>query len=150
VLLLAILIYWQGMRNSTIAQAAGTLWFTSSQRYNQSHSDTSSAVPSNNQLQLTVEPQYCTYRLQAHYKPELEAFQCQFLKYTELFVLLAVSEIWMQSERLFLTSCTQDQCVSGCRIEICGRKEKVAGLRTDFSPVDLILIQYYINEFIFS
>ena len=36
-------------------------------------------------LQLTVEPQYCTYRLQAHHKTELEAFQCQFLKYTERF-----------------------------------------------------------------
>jgi len=82
---LAILIYWQGMRNSTIAQAAGTLWFTSSQRYNQSYSVTSSPLPSNIQLQFTVEPQYCTYRLQAHYKPELQAFHCHFLKYTERF-----------------------------------------------------------------
>ena len=30
VLLLAILIYWQGTRKPTAAQAAGTLWFTSS------------------------------------------------------------------------------------------------------------------------
>jgi len=50
VLLLAILIYWQGMRNPSAAQAAGTLWFTSSQRYNRSHSDTSSPLPSNNQF----------------------------------------------------------------------------------------------------
>jgi hypothetical protein len=27
-------------------------------------------------LQLTVEPQYCTYRIQLHYKLDLEAFHC--------------------------------------------------------------------------
>ena len=147
VLLLAILIYWHGMRNPTIAQAAGTLWFTSSQRCNQSYNDTSSPVPSNNQLQLTVEPQYCTYSLQAHYKPELEAFHCQFLKYTERFLLHVVLGVWMQSEMFFLTLCTHDHYVSDCCIEMCGRERKVVlsctKLRNDFSTANWILIHKY-------
>ena len=50
VLLLAILIYWQGMRNPAAVQAAGTLRFASSQQCNESHSDTNSPNPSNNQF----------------------------------------------------------------------------------------------------
>jgi hypothetical protein len=38
-------------------------------------------------LQHTVEPQYFTYRIQLHYKIELEAFHFQFLKYTERFCI---------------------------------------------------------------
>jgi hypothetical protein len=57
-----------------------------------------------------------------------------------VFVLLLVSEIWMQSELLFLTLCRHDYCVSACRFEMCGRKGKVdlsrLGLRTDCSQVD--------------
>jgi hypothetical protein len=75
VLLLVILIFWQSMRNPTAAQTACTLWVTSSQRCNQSHSDTSSPVPTNRQFSTqTVEPQYCTYSIQVEYKLELEAF----------------------------------------------------------------------------
>jgi hypothetical protein len=60
VLLLAILIYWQDMWNPTAAQTADTLWFTSAQRCNQSHSDTSSQIPSNNQFTTHSSTQYCT------------------------------------------------------------------------------------------
>jgi len=38
-------------------------------------------------LQHTVEQHYCTYRLQVYYKLELEAFHCQFLKYTKRFYI---------------------------------------------------------------
>ena len=46
-LLLALLIYWQGMWNIT---AVSTLWCTSAQRYNQSQTVYSSLIPSNNQF----------------------------------------------------------------------------------------------------
>jgi hypothetical protein len=38
-------------------------------------------------LQRTVEPLYFTFRLQVYYKMALEAFHCQFLKYTERFYI---------------------------------------------------------------
>jgi hypothetical protein len=40
----------QGMWNPTATQAAGTLWFILAQRCNQSHSNTSSPILSNNQF----------------------------------------------------------------------------------------------------
>ena len=50
VLLLAILIYWQGRQKPIADQAAGTLGYTLSYRCNKSYSDTSSPVPSSNQF----------------------------------------------------------------------------------------------------
>ena len=93
-------------------------------------------------VQRTVEPQYCTYRLQVYYKMGVSASSWNT---ASDFVLLVVSEIWMHSELLFLTLCTHGHCVRDCRIKMCGRKGKVAlsctGLRTDCSTADCILIQ---------
>ena len=91
-------------------------------------------------LQRTVERQYCTYHLQVYYKLELEALHCSSWSKPNVFVLLSVSEMWMQSELLYLTLCTHGHCVSDCRIKMFGRKGKVdlscTGLRTDCSTAD--------------
>ena len=72
-------------------------------------------------VQRTVEPQYCTYRLQVYYKMGVSASSWNT---ASDFVLLVVSEIWMHSELLFLTLCTHGHCARDCRIKMCGRKGK--------------------------
>ena len=105
-------------------------------------------------LQRTFEPQYCSYRLQAHYKPELKAFHCQFLKYTERFGFICgfrnLDAVWTVVPDLVHTW----SLCEWLPIEMCGRKGKVdlsyTGLRTDCSTADWILIQKYLLLFIFT
>ena len=71
-------------------------------------------------LQHTVKPQYCTYPIQVYHKLELEAFHCQFLKYTERFYITggfrnqdAVSSVvsdLLHTQSLWMTAISK--CVS--------------------------------------
>jgi hypothetical protein len=99
-------------------------------------------------LQSTVEPQYCTTVYKFIIKWNWKHSTASSWNTPSVFVLQVVSEIWFQSEVLFLALCTHGHCVSDCSIKMCGRKRKFdlscRGLRTDCSTADCILIQKYL------